>query len=327
VTAFETNPAVEWQTVAPGSSRLLRRTLRRPVAVIAIIVIAIIYGAGILAPFIAPEGFNDTNLECTQEGCHTRSNEGPSWDHPLGTDRPGHDLLSRSIWSAQTTVIISLATMISGGLILGVSLGLLAGYRRGWVDYVIMRLGEIFHSVPTILLLLIINATMKHRVESLAADVSDFTGLEWIGRSGYPTYFLVFGSLSLFGWVGIARLIRSQVLALRESQYVVSAQASGASTMRILFSHLLPNCGNLLIVALTLSLGAVAAAEVGLSYLGVGIQDRPTFGLMISEAVGLQNVRAHPHLILVPGFFISALVLSFNLLGDQLTDVLSPRRR
>jgi len=319
MTAFQTTATPELHMIAPGGSRLLRRTVRRPVAVAAIIVIVIIYGAGLLAPLIAPEGFNDTNLR--------ESNEGPSWTHPLGTDRLGHDLLSRSIWSAQTTVIISMATVISGGLILGVSLGLLAGYRRGWIDYVIMRLGEVFHSVPTILLLLIINATMKDRVESAAQDVSDFTGLEWIARSGYPTYFLVFGSLSLFGWVGIARLVRSQVLALRESQYVVSAQASGASTSRILFHHLLPNVGNLLIVALTLSLGAVAAAEVGLSYLGVGIQDRPTFGLMISEAVGLQNVRAHPHLILVPGFFISALVLSFNLLGDQLTDVLSPRRR
>jgi peptide/nickel transport system permease protein len=231
------------------------------------------------------------------------------------------------MWSAQTTVIISLTVFVSGGLILGVSLGLLAGYKGGTTDFVVMRLGDIFFSVPTILLLLIINASLRDRVDGWAEDISSATGVGWIGESGMASYFLVFGTLSLFGWVGVSRLVRSQVLALRESQYVISAQVSGASTARILFRHLLPNVSNLLIVTLTLSLGAVAAAEVGLSFLGIGIRDRPTFGLMVAEAVGLSNVREHTHLILVPAFFIVSLVLAFNLLGDQLTDVLSPRRR
>lgn len=300
-------------------ARFLRRLIRRPVAVAAIAIIVLIYSAGILAPWVAPQDFDQIDLR--------HGNEGPSWSHPLGTDQLGHDLLSRSIWSAQTTVIISVGTVMSGGLFLGVSLGLLAGYKRGVVDFVIMRLGDITVSVPTILLLIIINATMKDRVEVWAEDVASFTGIGWIGSSGVPSYFLVIGALSLFGWVGIARLVRSQVLALRESQYVIAAEAAGASTRRVLFQHLLPNVSNLLIVSLTLSLGAIAISEVTLSFLGVGIQDRPTFGLMISEAVGLQNVREHTHLILVPGAFIVLLVLSFNLLGDQLTDVLSPRRR
>ncbi len=319
MSTFESVAQAPFAPAASGVPRLLRRIITRPVAVGAIMVIVAIYMAGILAPLIAPHGFNETDL--------MHGNEGPSSAHLLGTDRLGHDLLSRSIWSAQTTVIISVATLINGGLIMGVSLGLLAGYRRGTTDFAIMRLGDIFHSVPTILLLLIINASLRDRVELWAEQISDFTGIGWIGESGMASYFLVFGTLSLFGWVGIARLVRSQVLALRESQYVISARASGASTGRILFRHLLPNVSNLLIVALTISLGGVAAAEVGLSFLGIGIQDRPTFGLMIAEAVGLQNVREHTHLILVPGAVIVALVLSFNLLGDQLTDILSPRRR
>lgn len=302
-----------------GAPRLLRRIIRRPVAVVSIIVIVTIYTAGILAPFVAPHDFNDTDLR--------RGNEGPSAEYWLGTDRLGHDLFSRAMWSAQTTVIISVTVLVSAGLILGVTLGLLAGYRRGAVDYWIMRAGDIFHAVPTILLLLIINATLRNRVELWVEDLADFTGIGVLNEPGIASYFLVFGSLSAFGWVGIARLVRSQTLAVREAQYVISARASGASTFRILFHHLLPNVSNLLIVALTISLGGVAAAEVGLSFLGVGIQDRGTFGIMISEAVGLQNVRAHPHLILVPGAVIVALVLSFNLLGDQLTDILSPRRR
>jgi ABC-type dipeptide/oligopeptide/nickel transport system permease subunit len=298
----------------------LRRLLKRPVAVIAIVIILVVYLSGIFAPWIAPYGFDETNFE--------NRFAGSSWEHPFGTDRLGRDMLSRVIWSAQTTVFISAAAVLTGALALGVTLGLLAGYRGGMVDATIMRMGDAFHSVPTILLLLIITATLKRRVVSVFQEIEDFTGLTGLVSSGAPSYFLVFGALAIFGWVGIARLVRSQVLALRESGYVLSAKAAGASTPRILFSHLLPNVSNLLIVALTLSLGGAAAAEVGLTFLGVGVQPpHPSFGLMISEAVGLSNVRAHFHLILVPAVVLAALIVSFNLLGDALTDVLSPRRR
>jgi ABC-type dipeptide/oligopeptide/nickel transport system permease subunit len=300
-------------------SRVLRRLLRRPVAVVAIFVILVVYGAGIFAPLVAPYGFNEADLHDPYAG--------PSWSHPLGTDRFGHDMLSRVIWSAQTTVIISVAVVVTGGLVLGVALGLLAGYARGTVDFLIMRLAELFGSVPAILLLLIIEATLLRRVQSLGANIEDLTGQHWIVSSGAPSYFLVFGALASFGWVGLARLVRSQVLSLREAPYITAARASGASRNRILFWHLLPNLSNLLIVSLTLSLGAVAGAEIGLTFLGIGVQSpHPSFGAMISEAVGLSNVREHPTLLVVPASVVSALILSFNLLGDQLTDVLSPRR-
>lgn len=248
--------------------------------------------------------------------------------HQRGTDALGRDLLSRAIWSAQTTVIISVATVTTGALILGVSMGLLAGYLRGWADAIIMRVAEILGSVPTILLLLIITATFLDRVEGWAKDLEDLTGLDWIVSSGAPSYFLVFGALSLFSWVGIARIVRSQVLSLRESQYIVAARASGASTLRIVSRHLLPNVSNLLIVAITLSLGGAAGAEIGLTFLGIGVQDpHPSFGAMIFQGAGLTQVRQHPMLILVPSVCVVSLILAFNLLGDQLTDVLSPRRR
>lgn len=296
------------------------RLRRRPVAIAALIVIAIIYGAGVLAPLIAPYGFAEPDFANTHAG--------PSWSHPLGTDALGRDLLSRAIWSAQTTVIISVATVTTGALILGVTLGLLAGYLRGWTDAIIMRVAEVMGSVPTILLLLIITATLLDRVEGWAEDLEDLTGLDWIVSSGAPSYFLVFGALSLFSWVGIARIVRSQVLSLRESQYVVAARASGASTWRIIFRHLLPNVGNLLIVAITLSLGGAAGAEIGLTFLGIGVQSpHPSFGAMIFEGAGLTQVRQHPMLITVPAVCVVSLILAFNLLGDQLTDILSPRRR
>jgi peptide/nickel transport system permease protein len=301
-------------------SRVLRRLLRRPVAVVAIAVIVIIYGAGIFAPLIAPHGFSEADFQDRYAS--------PSFSHPLGTDSLGRDLLSRAIWSAQTTVIISLASVLTGGVFLGLTLGLIAGYVRGAADYVIMRLAEIFGSVPPILLLLIITATLLNGVQDLGSNIEDLTGQPWIVSSGAPSYVLVFGALAMFGWVGLARLIRSQVLALREAPYITAAQAAGASNARILFWHLLPNVGNLLIVALTLSLGGAAGAEVGLTFLGIGVQSpHPSFGAMISDAVGLSNVREHILLILVPATVVSSLILAFNLLGDQLTDVLSPRRR
>jgi ABC-type dipeptide/oligopeptide/nickel transport system permease subunit len=191
-----------------------------------------------------------------------------------------------------------------------------------------MRSADAFASVPTLLLLLIINATLLPRVKSLFHDVESLTGIDGIVDSGAPSYVLVFGALSIFGWVGMARIVRSQVLALRETAYVVAARAAGASTRRILFRHLLPNVSNLIIVAVSISLGAAAGAEVALTWLGIGVQPpHPSFGVMIFEGSGLSNLRNHPQLILIPAVIVGSLLFAFNLLGDALTDILSPRRR
>ncbi len=305
---------------ATRSFRVFRRLLRRPLAMIALAVILTVYLAGILAPWAAPYSFSKTDL--------THRVAGPSWDHPLGTDLLGRDMLSRAMWSAQTTVIVSGAAVLTGGLLLGVTLGLLSGYVGGRMDNLIMRIADAFASVPTILLLLIITATLRDKVESFFRDVQDFTGIGGLVSSGMPSYFLVFGALAIFGWVGVARLVRSQVLALREAPYVLAANAAGASTSRILFRHLLPNVTNLLIVMITLSLGGAAGAEVALTWLGIGIQPpHPSFGVMIFEASALTTLRAHPHLMVVPAVAVASLIVSFNLLGDVLTDVMSPRRR
>ena len=316
-----TTPPLEAGEYRPAPSfRVLRRLSRRPVAVVAVLVILSIYTAGILAPFVAPYGFSEADF------AHRFA--APSLDHPLGTDLLGRDTLSRAIWSAQTTLIISATSVLAGGLALGVTMGMLAGYRGGRLDAFIMRLADALYSVPTILLLLIINATLKDKVNDLFGNIEDATGIGGLASSGMPSYFLVFGALSIFGWVGIARLVRSQVLSLRETDYVLAARAAGASTARILFRHLLPNLTNLLTVAITLSLGAVAGAEVGLTFLGIGVQDpHPSFGAMIFQGAGLTTLRAHPTLIMVPAVAVASLMLSFNLLGDALTDVLSPRRR
>lgn len=313
----ESTLALETSDFAPERSfRLLRRLLRRPVAVFAICVITLLYVTGVLAPWVAPHDFDTIDLNSRYAGSTS--------EHPLGADELGRDLLSRIIWSMQTTVIISVAVMVTGGLALGITLGLLAGYAGGWVDGLIMRVGEALTSIPTILLLLIFIGTVQGRVDELFQGVEDFTGIKGLDR-----YFLLGAALSIFSWVGMARLIRSQTLSLRETSYVVAARSAGASTFRIIFRHLLPNVTNIIIVVITASLGAAAVAEIGLTFLGLGIElPQPSFGLMISDyAQDPTNIRDHPTLIFYPLVVIAALILSFNLLGDVLTDIMSPRRR
>lgn len=312
---------LEAEEVAPRPSfQLLRRLARKRLAMVALAVIMVIYLAGILAPVVAPYGFDDTDFANTFAG--------PSLEHPFGTDRFGQDLLSRVMWAAQTTVIISAAAILTGGLALGVGLGLLAGYAGGRVDNLIMRVADAFFGLPDILLLLLITATVRPRVEDFFDTFDGWPLLGGLIEQGLPDYFLVFGALALFGWVGMARIVRSQVLSLRESDYVLAARAAGARMPRVLFRHLLPNVTNLVVVAVTFSLGTIAWTEVALTWLGIGVGiDHPSFGRMIYDASGLGNLRAHPNLMFVPAVVLAALLFSFNLLGDALNDVLSPRRR
>ena len=299
---------------------LLRRLTRRRLAAVAIVVIAIIYLAGVFAPLAAPYGFNETDFGSTLAG--------PSLEHPFGTDRLGRDLLARVMWASQTTVIISAAVILTGGLAIGVTMGLLAGYAGGRIDNLIMRVADAFFGLPDILLLLLITATVRPRVEEFFDNFDDWPVLGGLNQSGLPDYFLIFGALALFGWVGMARIVRSQVLSLRECDYVLAARAAGARTPRLLFHHLLPNVTNIIIVAITFSLGAIAGTEIALTWLGIGIQPpHPSFGVMIFDASGLTTLRAHPTLMLVPAVVVAALLFSFNLLGDALNDVLNPHRR
>jgi ABC-type dipeptide/oligopeptide/nickel transport system permease subunit len=314
----------EGETVSSVSAFGLawRRLRKKRIAMIALVFIGVFYFCGITAPLLTDLGiitsYRTQDLE--------QALQGPSLTHPFGTDRLGRDQLSRVIWASQTTVIVTLATLMTGGLILGVSLGLISGYRGGWVDTLIMRIGDTFASLPTILMLLLINATLKQRVRDFAFDVEDFTGITGIVSHGVADYFLVFGALSIFGWVGTARILRSQVLALRETEFILAARMLGASTNRIIVHHLLPNVSNTIIVGLSLGLAGIAGSEIVLTWFGVGIQPpNPSFGAMIFEASSVRTINVHPHLLLFPGLAVAGLLFAFNLLGDALTDVFTPR--
>ncbi|MYC31340.1 MAG: ABC transporter permease [Chloroflexi bacterium] len=298
----------------------VRRLTRKKLAMACLVLIIIMYGSGVFAPLVAPYGYNDQDLSVVKQG--------PSITHPLGTDRLGRDMLSRVMYSLRTTVIITVTSLVTGALILGVSLGLIAGYFGKLADGIIMRVGEVTSAFPDIFLVLIIVATVKPRILQWVRGFEDATGIDWIVRLGIVDYTVISLALAAFSWFGMARLVRGQVLQARENQYVEAARSMGSSTRRILGRHLLPNVISPVIVSVSAGLGAVAGAEVVLSWLGIGIQPpTPSLGVMIFENGNISVLRSDPHLTLVPSSVLVLLLFTFSLLGDGLNDAFNPRAR
>jgi|TARA_Y100000310_G_scaffold329442_1_gene399306 ABC-type dipeptide/oligopeptide/nickel transport system permease subunit len=284
------------------------------------VTLAVVYSAGILAPFISP-------YEYTAQD-YTAIRKPPTSEHWAGTDLKGRDLLSRVLWGVQNTVIITVVSMATGGLVIGVTLGLVSGYFGKRIDAVIMRVGELFASFPDILLILILVATFRPRILDWVRWLEDNTVLDGLVKSGVVDYTVIFLALVSFSWIGMARLVRGQVLSLKETQFIEAARALGSSTLRILFIHLLPNAISPIVVSVTMGMGVMVGTEIMLSFLGLGIQPpRPSLGLMLQEAGSLSALRVAPWMLLAPGVVAWTLVLSWNLLGDALNDVLNPRTR
>ena len=272
---------------------------------------------GLLAPWVAPYGYNEQDYESIREA--------PTLEHIAGTDLKGRDVFSRVLWGVQNTVIITLVTILTGGLLIGVSLGLISGYYGGRVDSVIMRIGELFASFPDILLVILLAATLRPRIIDAVRWIEDNTWLDGIVKSGIADYFVISIALVSFSWVGMARLVRGQVLSLKSSQYVESAQATGASTSRILFIHLLPNAIGPIVVTVSMGMGTLIGTEIILSWLGLGIQPpRPSLGTMLLEAGSISALRVVPWMLIAPGIVAWSLVLCWNLFGDAMNDVLNP---
>ena len=227
--------------------------------------------------------------------------EGGSWEHPLGTDKLGRDMLSRIIYGARISLTIAAISIVCGGIV-GTALGLLAGYWGGLWDHVIMRLVDIKISIPSILLALILAAALG------------------------PSYLTVIIVVALTLWTRYARLVRGEVLSLRSQDFISRAKVSGASTSRIITRHLLPNVVNTIIVLATLEVGVVIILEASLSFLGAGIPPpNPAWGLMVSDGRAL--VINAWWVSFFPGVAILLTVLSMNLLGDWLRDRLDPKLR
>ena len=298
---------------------------RRRLALVSLILITFIYLLGIFAPVIQTHDYQQTDLRRTQQG--------PSTENWFGTDRAGRDLYTRVVWGIQTTVIITVATFVTGSLILGVSIGLVAGYFRGWIDAVIMRVGEVVSAFPDILLIILLAATLRPRIVELARDIEDSTGISGLVSSGIVDYVVIGIALLPLSWFGMMRLVRGQVLVLRDAEYVQAARAMGTSNSRILFRHIMPNVVSPIIVSVSFGIGSISLSEVVLSFFGLGVQPpRPSLGVMIGEVTArggasVSVLRDHPEQLLAPIIVVWLLIFCWNIVGDALNDVLNPRAR
>ncbi len=296
------------------------RLLKKKVGMAALAIIILFYFSGLFAPWVARQSYTTQNI--------MEAKQAPSLAHPFGTDRLGRDYYSRVIWGIRTTVIVTIASILTGSLLLGLFLGGISGYFGGKIDAAVMRVGEIFLAFPGLLLTILIAATVKPRVVEMVRDFEDFSGIKGIVSSGFVDYLVIFGALAAFSWVGMARLIRGQILYLKESQFVDAARAIGASPWRIIFRHLLPNAISPVIVSVSMGMGSIAGSEVVLSWLGIGVQPpNPSLGALIWENGNISVLRTDPHLLLFPVLAVAIIIFTWNLLGDALNDVLNPRTR
>jgi oligopeptide transport system permease protein len=221
--------------------------------------------------------------------------------HILGTDDLGRDVLSKVIFGSQVSLSIGILVQAIV-LVIGGSIGLAAGYFGGWIDNALMRFTDIMYAFPDLLFVLIIVAALG------------------------PTLLNIFVAIGLVSWVGLARLVRGQVLSIKEKEFVEAARAAGSSPIKIILKHLLPNSLGPVIVSLTFGIPAAIFTEAILDFLGVGLRPpQPTWGVMVFE--GYAAVDAYPYLVIIPCVALSMTMLAFNFIGDGLRDALDPRMR
>lgn len=268
-----------------------RRLIRNKVAIISATYILAMILIALLAPVVAPYSYGHQNL--------ARAFEGPSAEFLFGTDRLGRCILSRVIWGSRVSLGVGFGvTFIT--VVIGVIMGLVSGYFGGWVDSVTMRLTDITFAFPGLLFAILIMALLG------------------------PGLLNVFIALSITGWASLARLVRSQVLSIRETEFVEAARAIGAKNSSILTRHVLANITGPIIVSSTMTAGTFILGEASLSFLGVGVKPPfPSWGSMISGATDV--FLSHPYMLFFPSLALAGLILSFNFLGDSLRDALDPK--
>ena len=238
--------------------------------------------------------------------------------HICGTDKLGRDFAVRLMMGTRISLTVGLvcAALV---LIVGSLFGAIAGFAGGWVDNIMMRFTDILYTIPDILLIILLATSLKPRLEALSAN----PGFTWMQRMG-PNLIAIFLVFVLIYWVGMARITRSQILVLKESEYVTAARALGASNSRIIRKHLLTNCIGTLIVTTTLQIPSAIFTESYLSFLGLGVTaPMPSLGSLATEAV--KGMNTYPYLLFLPALLISVIILAFNLLGDGLRDAFDPK--
>ena len=255
------------------------------------LIVLVMLAVALLAPALAPH--NPSAIDVTAVLL------APSFDHPLGTDALGRDVFSRILYGTRISLLVGFVA-VGISILIGVAVGALAGYYPGWVDTLLMRLVDIMLSIPTFFLILAVVALVG------------------------PSLVNIMIVIGVTSWMGVARLVRGEFLALKESDYVVAAKALGVPARRIIFSHILPNAMAPVYVSTILGIAAAVLVESSLSFLGLGVQPpTPSWGNILTD--GKANIEIAWWLSLFPGLAILVTVLGYNLLGEGLRDALDPR--
>lgn len=288
------------------------RLLRNKAAVFGLAIIVLAAILAIFAPWIAPYSPTDVRIA---DGQQAPTLADPFWGDPayvdlrfpLGTDTIGRDTLSRLIWGTRISLIVGFVP-VALIFVIGVSIGMVAGYFGGWLDNLLMRLTDVIYAFPDLLFLVLIQATLRNT---------------WIGDL-MGGLVLLFAALAVVNWVGMARLVRGQVLSLKEKEYVEAARTVGATPGRIMFRHLFPNSLAPVIVWVSFGIPSAMLTEATLGFLGIGIKPpTATWGVMINE--GFTVFSSTPWAVLLPAVCVSILMLAFTFVGDGLRDALDPR--
>ena len=282
------------------------RLRKNRLAILGLIMVIILLFLGIFGPYIAPWPYAYQDLKAVVAGGGGPLPPG-SPNHLLGTDQLGRDLLSRLLDGARISVSVAIVVQLVI-LLIGVPIGALAGWFSGRLDNLLMRFTDIIYAFPDLLFIIILSVVFRETA---------------FGRA-YDGLLMIFVAIGLTSWVTVSRLVRGQLLSLKETEFVEAARAIGVHDRKIITKHLLPNGVGPIIVAVTLGIPGAILAEATLSYIGIGVQPpRASWGSLISD--GYKYIRSEPHLVLFPAICIAAALASFTFLGDGLRDALDPK--
>ncbi len=302
------------------------KLFHNPVAVGAIIVLALVMIYAFILPVfwpysyeqqirgsekLAPMQYSATELELIDAGEKV-------FPHFLGTDTLGRDYMVRTMIGARISITVGVVASVLI-LLIGSVYGACAGYFGGKVDMIMMRIVDVIYTVPDTIIIILLAVTMKDPIKSFAAKFH----VEWIEKIGV-NMICIFVVFALLYWVGMARIVRGQVLIIKEQEFVTAAKALGAKSGRIIRKHLLTNCIGTLIVTTTLQIPSSIFTESFLSFIGLGVNaPMPSLGSLASDAI--DGIRTYPYRLMAPALLISLIILAFNLLGDGLRDAFDPK--
>ncbi|PSS60137.1 ABC transporter permease [Ensifer sp. NM-2] len=305
-------------TMVPSAQRrgvsLLPASLRSkpgPAVAVAFLVLIVVVAAS--ASFLPYDAYRQDLLH---------RNSPPSWNHLLGTDELGRDMLARLAIGARVSLVVAVTSTVAAVLI-GIAVGAIAGYRRGWIDSVCMRFVDSMYAFPDTLFAILIAGIVKGQLSQSSTDFfSPITALYKMSGG----LFGVFLTLSFTSWLICARIVRAEVIILRSAEYVAAARLAGASDLFVMRRHILPNCLPVIIVSATFVVPSAILLEAGLSFLGVGVDPpTPSWGAMIAS--GVRSMQSYPHLLVTPAIAVGLTLLSINVLGDALREHFDPSFR